>query len=598
MRRFVCLLWLLLLTACAGEESPSIDTPTPLPTPRARLAPTAPSDERAIYIALPGLTPDDLDTTNTATTPTLHMLGERFISTPLTPIQPPLPAPSLASLATGALPAEHATINRYLDVGVLATTTLWHMAEEEGRRSAVVGWPHQFDPPMPSIWVAQTAKFSDPVWRTLPLSPTRTLWKDAPPSYTPPQEATLTLQRNGRDVATLFLLALDTLDDETPMFDTVLVDTDRHVGPETAYLSIAHPWGGVLVADKAGIMLKLAALESEQLTLYVSEGVAFDASSPELAEAILFQFGFYPPDADQDAYLQGRLTTNDILFMAERQTTWLANVSAFIWETLQPDLLMSVWPLVQQTEPLFLLTTPEQYAWTEEAAANMQGYRQRALATLDTKLRTLLTHVDLSTTTLTLASPHGYTPTHTQLNLTALLTEWGLLDQTEDGAPDWSRIRATFVYEDGTAWFWPLFGTEDPRTFRATLRSRFNALTDPRTGEAPVALMLSDEALAQTALWRPSTREGLFVQLKPGYRFVLTRSPNIFEPSLVYGAAGYMPETPRMRGWALFAGLRAKQTITLDDERPPRVVDVPATVATLLGLDWPRERHGQPLTAP
>lgn len=585
------LLLLFLLAACAGQPAAPI-TPTPLPTPAARIAPTVPAEHRALFIALPGLTPEDMPMWRAAA-PTLDTLAERFIAAPAAPIQPPLPAPSLASLATGALPAEHSALNRFLDVGVLSTSTLWHMAEEEGKQAAVIGWPHQFDPPMPTIWVAQTAKFSDPAWETVPLAAAPP-WDGAPPTFTPAREATLTLQRNGRDTATLFLLALDTSDDDTAAFDTVLVDTDRHVGPETARLTRNAPWSGLLVADNTGVDLKLAALDAEHLTIYVSEGVRFEASSPALADALLSQFGFYPPNADQDAYLQGHLTADDVLHMAERQTTWLAQVSAFVWAEMQPDLLMSVWPLFQQTEPLFLLVNPEQYAWSPENAAARQARREHAAATLENALRTLVPHVDLSTSTLALASPHGYAPVHTQLNLTALLTTWGFLARMDDGSPDWSHMRLTFAYEDGHAWFWPLFGTEDPAAFRATLRSRFNALSDPRTGESPVALMLSDESLVQTALWRPSTREGLFVQLKPGYRFVLTRSPNLFEPSPVYGAAGYMPDTARMQGWVLFAGLPAQDKLAGDTDTDPRVIDIPATVAALLGLPWPPDRHGQP----
>jgi len=86
------------------------------------------------------------------------------------------------------------------------------------------------------------------------------------------------------------------------------------------------------------------------------------------------------------------------------------------------------------------------------------------------------------------------------------------------------------------------------------LKANLAVLTDPANGQPPVATLLSDEELAQTALWTLSTREALFVQLRPGYRFVLSTDEEVFRHTTRYGAAGYPPDTPEMTGWVLATG--------------------------------------------
>ena len=593
--------WLGLLAwliGCAARWSPP-PTATPFPTPRPRIAVERASTEQArvAIVAVPGITPaavtEVLDA-RPSLAPTVQRLLKRGRAAELVPVQPPLPTPGLASLATGALPAEHKALSQALDVGVLGTPPLWQRAEEADRLAAVIGWPHATDPPQPGIWVAQTGTFAEAARHAVPLRPLGQPWPGAPSSLTPPREGRISLRLNEREVGVVWVLALDTQDDDRAAYDTFILDLDRRVGPESAFLGTAleRRWASLRVAEDAGADFKLLEVLTDTLVLYQSPAPRFRAKPPELEAALWDRLGFFPPDADAEAYAQGWIDSEDLLRMAARQTEWLAQVSALVARTYAPDLLMTRWPVVAQVTPPTLLVDPAQPGWQPQRQNDLADVRRRAYATADQALFTLAQALDLSRTALFVASPHGYAPVHTEVNLLALLAKWGLMPFSPEGEPLWAEAPVRVVVEEGIAWLWPSPAVESPADVRATLKENLTALTDPATGQPPVATLLSDEALAQTALWTLSTREALFVQLRPGYRFVLAADEEIFRHTRRYGAAGYPPETPEMAGWVLAAGYGIVPGRT--GERVS-VVDVPATAARLLGLEWPPLLHGTPL---
>lgn len=589
-------LLLVVLVGCAGNESSS-PTPTPLPTPRAQRIVQENAEPALVLISIPGIHADtisDLRTRSPSPIPTINQLTERGRQSILRPVQPPLPAPSAASLATGELPADHGALSAALDSGVLADQTLWQLAEEQGKTTAVIGWPHVTDPPQPSIWVAQTGRYAEPARHEIPLSPVYdATWPNAPESVSPPAEGRIALRRADREVGAVWILALDTTDDDSAAYDTFLLDLDRSVGPETAWLHTDAPsqWTSLRLSDNAGADFKLLSATNEQVVLYQSEAPIFTVVPARLGQTVDTQFGFYPPDADQRAYAAGWITSEDLLRMAGRQTQWLADVAALVWRRQTPDVLMTQWPVVAQVTPQLFLVDSAQPGWQPQQENDLGDVRRRAHAAADDALGTLVPELDLSRTSLLAASPYGYSPVHTQIDLVALLEQWELLTVSPDGTPNWAEAPVRVTVEDGIAWLWPAPSVESPDEFLAERRTSFQALTDPLTGQAPVAQILTGEELAEQALLREVTRDAMFVQLRPGYRFALGDGENPFEHTTRYGAAGYAPATPAMRGWLLAAGWHIRPTAGDDT---PRVVDVPATAATLLDLDWPL-RHGSPL---
>lgn len=588
---------LLVAVGCGSTNLYTVPTATSLPTPRSRLALRPPADAGVVVVAVPGLeasTLSGLRERDPSPVPTIERLLTRGRQSALMPVQPPLPAPSLASLATGALPAEHTAVSGALDVGILGEPPLWQRAEEAGKTTAVVGWPHATDPPSPSVWVARTGRFAVSARHTVTLQSGAGSWEGVPSSETPPAEGRFPLRRAGRDVGEVWVLALDTVVDNVALYDTILFDLDRRIGPETARLQVnaSDDWVSLRVAEDAGIDIKLLAMTGQELVLYQSEAIRFGARPAELATVLRAQLGFYPPDGDRQAYDAGWLTSEDLLRMSARQTEWLAAVAAFSWRTYAPDLLMTYWPIVMQVEPALLLVDSAQPGWQPQRENDLGDVRRRAVATVDGALRSLLRQTDLSRTSFFLASPYSYAPVHTQIDLVALLEEWELLLRGPDGTPNWAEAPLRLVVEEGIAWVWPAPGVEAPAQFRAERRRQFTELTDPLNGQRPVATVLSDEALTQTALWTNVTRGALFVQLQPGYRFVLGDGNAVFEHTTRYGAAGYSATAPQMRGWLLAAGWRIRPGETAG--APPSALDVPATAARLLDVPWPLQ-HGTSL---
>lgn len=592
----VGVLCVALLAGCAGTNTP---TPTAIafPTPRAQRVVGGPTEPGVVLISVPGIraeTIQDLRTHSFSPIPTIDRLITRGRQGVLRSVQPPLPAPSAASLATGELPADHGALSAALDVGVLAKSTVWQMAEETGKTTAVIGWPHATDPPQPSIWVAQTGRYAEPARQEVALSPLYdATWPNAPTSFSSPAEGRLPLRRADREVGAVWVLALDTTDDATSAYDTFLLDLDRSVGPETAWLHADTPgrWTSLRLTRDAGADFKLLGATDEQVVLYQSEAPSFTVVPDRLKQTVDTQFGFYPPDPDQNAYAAGWINSEDMLRMASRQTQWLADVSALVWRRQRPDLLMTQWPAVAQVTPQLLLVDSAQPGWQPQQENDFGDVRRRAHTAVDDALDTLVREVDLSRTSLLTASAYGYSPVHTQIDLVALLQKWELLTIAPDGTPQWAEAPLRITVEGGIAWLWPAPGVESPDDFRNARREDFLALTDPLTGQAPVAQILTGEGLAEQALFRQVTRDAMFIQLQPGYRFVLGDGESPFEYTTVYGSAGYEPDTSAMRGWLLGAGWRIRPTTDMDT---PRVVDVPATAAALLQLDWPL-RHGSPL---
>ncbi|MDQ7030019.1 MAG: hypothetical protein Q9O62_09720 [Ardenticatenia bacterium] len=244
--------------------------------------------------------------------------------------------------------------------------------------------------------------------------------------------------------------------------------------------------------------------------------------------------------------------------------------------------------------PTTLLVDPAQPGWQPQRENDLADVRRRAYTATDTGLATLVSTLDLSRTTLFLVSPYGFTPVHTDIDLLALLIEWDMMPLSPEGEPLWAQAPVRVVAEEGIAWLWPASPVEAPAELRATLKERLAALTDPASGQRPVATLLSDEALAQTPLWTLSTREALFVQLQPGYRFVLGPGTEIFRHTTRYGATGYSPETPDMAGWALAVGRNILPDAS-PNPAPVPLFDMTATAAVLLGLEWSPFEHGTPL---
>jgi len=587
---------LILAAGCrAAPVPPPPPTPSPLPTPRPEVIMSAPTTPRVVVVAVPGMMPATLKSLfaqQPTPVPTLQRLAGRGRTAAVVPVQPPLASPSLASLATGALPADHRALSNALDVSVLARPTLWQRATEAGLRAAVIDWPHAIDPPWPQFWVARRGRFADAAQHTVTLAPVSSPWANAPASFSPPLEGRIPLRLNERDVGTIWVLALDTQDDGLTEYDTFILDTDRAVGPESATLSARRPWASLQVAADAGVDLKYQGLAGRELTMFQSEALRFRARPPELEQALWGALGFFPPDADAQAYTRGWIEGEDLLRMAARQTAWLAGASALVARTYAPDLLMTSWPILAQITPPTLLVDPAQPGWQPQRENDLEDVRRRAYTAADDGLFTLVSTLDLSRTALFVVSPYGFTPVHTDIDLLALLVEWDLMPLSPEGDPLWAQAPVRVVVEGSIAWLWPASPTEAPAELRATLREKFSALTDPASGQRPVATLISDEELARSALWTLSTREALFVQLQPGYRFVLGPGTEVFRHTSRYGASGYSPEVPDMAGWALAVG---RGIVPGGEEAAVALLDIPATAATLLGIEWPLLAHGTPL---
>ncbi|MDQ7030020.1 MAG: alkaline phosphatase family protein [Ardenticatenia bacterium] len=287
---------LVVMAGCRATWRP-LPTATPLPTPRPQIILSAPTAPKVVMVAVPGMTPaavNSLLARRPDPVPTIRHLADRGRTASVVPVQPPLAAPSMASLATGALPADHKAVSNALDVSVLARPSLWQRATQAGLRAAVINWPHANEPPLPPIWVIPRGRFADAAQHTVVLSPPSGPWANAPPSFAPPLEGHLPLRLNERDVGEIWMLALDTQDDGRTEYDTFLLDTDRNVGPESAFLTSQRPWASLQVAPDAGVELKFQGVEGETLTIFQSNAMRFSGLPPGTGAGPVGHAGLLP----------------------------------------------------------------------------------------------------------------------------------------------------------------------------------------------------------------------------------------------------------------------------------------------------------------
>jgi len=425
-------------------------------------------------------------------------------------------------------------------------------------------------------------------------------WSVVPESFSPPLAGDFSIQ----NVRKVYLYVLDSTDDSTENYDTVILNTERS-GAEPALVLQEKQWGSMILLERsyAGADFLIQKITSEQVTLYHT-GIEHNNAAPkELLDSLNQKFGAFPSGADSYAIEHGWITEEDDLHLMERQSTYMANVAAWVYSTYRPDLMLTWQDPFDAAGHQFLMTDPRQMNYSPELSKTYKGYYQRAAKIADNSLNSMLGAFDLDHTTVMLVGDHGMAPLHTRVYVNTLLENAGLLTLDTQNSVVVSQTKAFAICSGGAVHVYVnLEGREkgggtvsedEYSEIEAQIVNLLKNLTDPNSGEPVFQRVLTRDELGLLGLDHPNSGD-IFAQAYPGYHLDGWRGNDfVFEQADFYGQHGYDSSLPEMHTIFIAAGV----DVPLKGEviPPIRVVDFAPTIASLLGFKPAPTVDGSPI---
>ena len=630
---------LIALAACSAQLGatptalPPTATPTqvpspplPIPTRMPTAVPTPTGPIRVILVSLDGGRADSLLAWMAeGTMPTLAALAERGLWGVVQGVEPPTSVVIHASLACGCLPAETGIVgervhrpgdsfywytNAY-DLLWAGGVPIWEAASQSGLTTATLFWPGGLpaSSEQATTYVVnygeRIAYSAQHVLTTVPAS----TWENAPPSYSPLLESQFSIGDRSNPVATIYILLADTTDDRNINYNQIIFSNGDRVFdfPDLITSIEAGRWFAWAFdpVQMLGADFLITDISPEGLTLYRSGVYSLVASPDELRTALLGNLGFLPPPADYYALEHGWIGPKQYREMIIRQSAWAMSATLWVYQTYQPDLLLTVQSPLKQAGHQFLVVDQRQPSYSSEAVTQHQQDMALVASQLDTELGRLVeaaqADIEWGRLALLVVGSTGMSPIHTQVNLNTVLEQAGLLRL------DWrdyvivEQSQAIAFSSGGAAHIYiNLAGRERAgivsQEAYADLQGRIiealDRLVDPVSGE-PIfeRIMRQDEVLA-LGIGGPYAGD-VFVQARPGYLLSDQReAQEIFEPVTYYGQQGYRSDLPAMWGGlvAVGRGIVSGSEIDLID-----LTDIAPTLCNLLGIPQPPSMIGEPL---
>ncbi len=162
-------------------------------------------------------------------------------------------------------------------------------------------------------------------------------------------------------------------------------------------------------------------------------------------------FGYFPAGGDYYALENGWITEEDFLYQLEKQSTYMAEVAAWVFSTYQPDLMFTWQDPFDSAGHQFFMSDPRQLSYSPELAEIYQGYYQRAAKVADHSLSIMLDAIDLGKTTVLMVGDHGMAPIHTSVFVNTILEQAGLLTLDSQNVVVVNETKAFAIASGGSA---------------------------------------------------------------------------------------------------------------------------------------------------
>lgn len=285
--------------------------------------------------------------------------------------------------------------------------------------------------------------------------------------------------------------------------------------------------------------------------------------------------------------------------MIERSARWRAQVTAWVYESVEPDLLFTWLETLDSAGHAFLLTDALQPGYSPERAELSARQMLSAAKLADQALEIILKPIDLEQADVLLVSDHGMAPIHTNVYINTLLERAGLLRLDRRDYVEVDKSRTLAVASGGSAHIYiNLLGHEqdgilpagDYPDIQAQIVELLKALVDPRTDLPVFQRILTRQELSELHLDHGNSGD-IFVQASPGYNLDDWRGKlEIFGPVSFFGGHGFDSASPDMRAIFIACGSGIQHQ---DGAIPPiHIVDIAPTIADLLQIGSGIESDG------
>jgi len=378
-------------------------------------------------------------------------------------IYPSLTAAAHAAISTGAKPEKTGMISNNLHkpnteisdqqsafFSPLDVTPIWAEAKKQGKSTATVLFPGS-NPEEGNQ--ATYAVYFGTTWNDSALEKLNfkkaVKWPELPKSYSTVKEASQSLKLEKSPDQKIYILAADSTNNSVTDYDTFYFYTDKNSPiPEAVH---PNEWGSISFPIKSnhlgGFSFKLKEVDTslENATLYRTAVTSAVIHGPqEFKENIMKKFGYLPVQDDDKALEKKWLTRLEYEEISERFATWTTDVSLYIKEKYQPDLLFFYYPQIDHEEHKYLLVDPRQPGYSQKKSERYMDYIKWSYQLADNKLGDTLEKMNRNDR-LFLVSDHGMEPVHTMISPNHELEKAGLLVRGQDGKVDATRSKAYAV---------------------------------------------------------------------------------------------------------------------------------------------------------
>lgn len=404
--------------------------------------------------------------------PHIKKLQENGVSAkdPIT-ITPSLTAPSHAAIATGATPKQTGIVsnhwhepNKALDTDDSGFQTesqvppLWTEARKQGKTTATIAFPganpkngKQGDY---SIYFGKSWSPSNLESLTFTEA---VRWVHPPKSFTPLKEAGFSIKIENKEDLFIHILAIDSTDDQKQNYDTFIVSKDKKIDPADPIVK-RNQWGSLSLQIRdhqtAGFWFKIKADNQElslPISLYRTEVTSSLISGPEgFADEIKKEFGFYPAQVDDTALQKGWITREEYEEISTRFVMWVTDVSLYIKQKYNPDLLMFYTPQIDHEQHKYLLTDPRQPGYSPKKSKTYMDYIEWSYLLADKVVGKTLDSLNRDDY-LFVVSDHGMEPAHSTLSPNKILKDAGLLTIDKNDKVNFTESKAYAIPSGSTA---------------------------------------------------------------------------------------------------------------------------------------------------
>ncbi|WP_102273412.1 alkaline phosphatase family protein [Cytobacillus massiliigabonensis] len=385
-------------------------------------------------------------------------------------ITPSLTAPSHAAIATGAAPDQTGIVSNHWhepnktldndDSGFQEKSQvppLWIEARKQGKITATIAFPganpKEDKQGNYSIYFEKTWSPSN----LEPLTFTKAAeWVHSPKSFTPLQEAKLTLNiKNERDQL-IHILAIDSTDDQQQNYDTFILSQDKKVDPADSIVK-GKQWGSLSLQindqKTAGFWFKMKANNKDlplPAQLYRTAVTSGQFNGPKgFADEIQEEFGFYPAQDDDTALKKGWITRKEYKEISTRFVMWITKVSLYIKQKYNPDLLMFYTPQIDHEQHKYLLIDPRQPGYSPEKSKEYMSYIEWSYQLADKVVGETMNSLN-ENDYLFIVSDHGMEPAHSTLSPNKVLKDAGLLTVDQKNKINFTESKA-YAIPSGSA---------------------------------------------------------------------------------------------------------------------------------------------------